>query len=437
MFEIDMNSAAREAALKVVQEFGKLFPSSEGCDIVPLEDQWKDYIEMVLQYTRQLYDPILLERQYISHGPMAEDEPPLINSSQMNSSEVWAPLFGGDHASTVRPNDLRMAEGSDLLTMVYAGTLGSLPACSRGSSVVEYSALQLSPSVTVSPPSPSDYFDEDRRTAEAVGTVNLSQKRPKSSQMHKSTSETKRQRIARSRSSNWSRRNRQPRLTGPHSEAVDRVSCEGDVGAQRQTLRFDPNKALVSNPADTTDSRRLAFLNGIGGGESLLDLAMVLRESKELADQDAGRHIVRSVPEIIRTIRTRDDRILFQVLQQWLDVSMLYEKCLSEVCQQSSVTFHISTPKSLCNTSRKRAGNPVKLADAAIVTRIMEEFASDLQVSDPQYREKENQAKHIRKCGKRLFSVAERFGRSIICASLVAIPSETLDMNWKHHTYVS
>jgi hypothetical protein len=193
---------------------------------------------------------------------------------------------------------------------------------------------------------------------------------------------------------------------------------------------------MVSTGDDRIHLRKLAFLNGIGSGESLLALAVVLREGKELANSDAGQDAARSVPEIIQTIQARDDRILFQVLQQWLDVSMLYEKCLGEVCQQSSVTFHVSTPSSLSNTSRKRIGNPHYLDDAAIVTRIMEEIAPHLDVSSPQYEEKEHQAKHIRKCGRRLFSIAERFGRSIICASLVAIPHDRLDRNWRHHTYV-
>ena len=114
---------------------------------------------------------------------------------------------------------------------------------------------------------------------------------------------------------------------------------------------------------------------------SVLALAVVLQEGKELANSDAGQVAARSVPDIIQTIQARDDRLLFHVLQQWLDVSMLYEKFLGEVCQQSSVTFHISTPISLRNTSRKRIGNPHYLDDAAIVTRIMADHYATIETT--------------------------------------------------------
>ena len=123
MVGISMNTAAREAALKVVQEFGRLLPLNEGCDKWPLEDKWE------LMYTRKLYDAIILKHQCTSAGrnletdprtdtnanssaeecvpssgpevllPEFEDELAFTNSNSPCPGEVWAPLADDNGAS--------------------------------------------------------------------------------------------------------------------------------------------------------------------------------------------------------------------------------------------------------------------------------------------------------------------------------------------------
>lgn len=193
---------------------------------------------------------------------------------------------------------------------------------------------------------------------------------------------------------------------------------------------------LCSAKATNESFRTQAFINGMGRPESIVHLRAILLQAKESGVRRAGHRSAQTFAEAFLMLESRDEAVSFTVLQQFQDAMVLYERLRQETSQQSSDRFQLVTPEIFDRPGPRRPGNRKNLQKFDISAALLKEVAPDLLESSSEYEKKRAKAKEFCECGRRLASMAERFGRVSTCLALVASDVEREITNWRRHVSV-
>ncbi|KAL6238408.1 hypothetical protein BDW75DRAFT_237505 [Aspergillus navahoensis] len=123
--------------------------------------------------------------------------------------------------------------------------------------------------------------------------------------------------------------------------------------------------------------------------------------------------------ERFRIISELDERIAGALLVRWYHIVALFEACGGH--QSRSVTGFVNNNPATIQPQRGSFGNPTNKDDASVAQAMMRELYPDLQPGTAEYQTKQINIKKLRKLGKRLHMLVDRFGRGVLGLMLPCI----------------
>lgn len=178
------------------------------------------------------------------------------------------------------------------------------------------------------------------------------------------------------------------------------------------------------------------FVDDFGSVASLMSLRSTLLGPQLAQTSPVEAQSDRTAATIFQMMECRDEATQFNVLQQGLDAEALYGRLRLDVCGQPSEYFQLQTRENFQLSARPREGNPIYSDRADLIDRLVRDAAPELEKGSREYKTKRAKAKEFRKCGERLSSMAEKFGRGVIPLALTWGRGEQRITYWRRHMSV-
>ena len=122
-------------------------------------------------------------------------------------------------------------------------------------------------------------------------------------------------------------------------------------------------------------------------------------------------------------IQQLGQQLAFIKLVKWCHVIKLFKE--SGGPEARSSTGYVITTATNFGHQTKTSGNPVNQDDSKVTRSMMKDIFPDLLPTGEAYRRKFSAVKRLRKLGKRLHTLASKFGRGVFGLMLDCDPTST------------
>ena len=207
--------------------------------------------------------------------------------------------------------------------------------------------------------------------------------------------------------------------------AVDKEKVQGRERRCKQVSRPEARQVKFANDLEIPGASKTpsvevsSYVERMGDGNSLLELKRLIQQGRQMKWDHNPLAADARIGERLSRIKHRESQLLYLTLQQWIDVTLMYEEC-SRGYPYGSSQFAIEAPRPSTRSLIKRRGNPFVTTRSAIIDYILRQLRPDLEQSHPGWNRERDFVRKICQLGSRLAVMKARFDEGILCLALLA-----------------
>ena len=176
-------------------------------------------------------------------------------------------------------------------------------------------------------------------------------------------------------------------------------------------------------------------VQSMGDAQSLIELKRLIQQARQPTWNHARLTDEVDIGQRFSRIRYRGGAILYLMLQQWIDILLLYEDCAQEYPLRKS-QFAIEAPRPSTRSVIKKRGNPFIAAESAVTDDILRRLRPDLEPGGCAWHRERDPIRRVCRLGSRLALLKAKFGEGAVCLVLIASVKFGLPSVAENHMYV-
>ena len=162
-----------------------------------------------------------------------------------------------------------------------------------------------------------------------------------------------------------------------------------------------------------------SLIEGIENAQWLIELKRLIQQGRQPTLARARVADNASICQRFSRIKSRQVGVLYLVLQQWIDILLLYEDCAQAHPERKS-QFAIEAPRPSTRSLAKVRGNPLVKAESAITDDILRQLQPEIQHGSRVWDRERKSIKEVCRMGRRFALLKAKFGEGILCLILTA-----------------
>jgi hypothetical protein len=194
----------------------------------------------------------------------------------------------------------------------------------------------------------------------------------------------------------------------------ERCRC---LGLPCPEQRFDLAMSRASKAFPGIEENKIElkiFFFAIASSDALVALRSIVKaHRRSLADHSSPIRCDLSQAERLKVIKTLNENIAYLGLLKRCHIHRLFVDS-SKLSRKTVDGFINDTTKSITTLQKPKTGNPLYIEDAQASKSIMREVYGELEEESSRYEKKYRAISHLRRLGRRLHLLVERFGYGIL-----------------------